>query len=55
MELLEIPLARRQYMWFKSGGSTCSKLDMFLLSPEWLNLIPDDMQVVLNHDVFTTA
>lgn len=52
MELVDIPMFNRKYTWYKSGGSAKSRLDMFLLSVEWLGQWPNSSQSVLNRSIF---
>jgi len=37
MMLFEAPTVGCQFTWFQSNGRTCSKLDRFLLSSEWIH------------------
>lgn len=35
--LIDLPLIRRKYTWYKPDGTAMSRLDRFLISEEWLN------------------
>jgi len=40
LKVLEIPCLGRQFTWFKPNGASRSRLDRFLVSPEWLDRWP---------------
>ncbi|GKV23714.1 hypothetical protein SLEP1_g33413 [Rubroshorea leprosula] len=46
--LVDLPLIRRKFTWYKGDGSAMSRLDRFLLSDDLLNLWGDCCQVGLN-------
>ncbi|GKV28181.1 hypothetical protein SLEP1_g37265 [Rubroshorea leprosula] len=46
--LVDLPLTRRKFTWYRSDGSTKSRLDRFLLSDGMLNLWGDCCQIGLN-------
>ncbi|KAL8488413.1 hypothetical protein ACS0TY_024620 [Phlomoides rotata] len=35
LELVNLPLLRRKFTWYKDNGSCCSRIDRFLLSKKW--------------------
>lgn len=37
MGLIDLPLERRRFTWYKENGNCCSRIDRFLLSNEWAN------------------
>lgn len=37
MERVDLPLIRRKFTWYRSDGSTMTRLDRFLLSDEWIS------------------
>lgn len=44
-ELIDLPMARRKFTWYRDNGSSCSRLDRFLLSDEWMKKWPELIQV----------
>lgn len=50
MELVDIPVYGRKFMWYKPDGSAMSRLDRFLVSEEWLAISSNSSQWVLNRD-----
>jgi len=47
LEVLEIPCLGRQFTWFRPNGAPRSRLDRFLVSPEWLDRWPGSLQLTL--------
>ena len=47
LEMVEPPWMGRQFTWFRPNGTSRSKLDRFLLSPEWLDRWPTTIQSTL--------
>ncbi|XP_057418110.1 uncharacterized protein LOC130712288 [Lotus japonicus] len=45
MELLDLPLSGRKYTWYRPNGQAQSRIDRFLLSPEWLANWPHSAQI----------
>ncbi|KAL8479455.1 hypothetical protein ACS0TY_026373 [Phlomoides rotata] len=41
LELVDLPLLRRKYTWYKDNGTCCNRLDRFLISQNWCNLWPN--------------
>ncbi|XP_019427125.1 PREDICTED: uncharacterized protein LOC109335447 [Lupinus angustifolius] len=50
MELIDLPLIGRSFTWFHPGNSSMSRVDRFLLSPDWLNAWPNSTQWALNRE-----
>ncbi|KAL8503150.1 hypothetical protein ACS0TY_022046 [Phlomoides rotata] len=46
-ELIDLPLLRRKFTWYKDNGSSCSRLDRFLLSAAWYDRWPNAKQIGL--------
>ncbi|KAF1868132.1 hypothetical protein Lal_00018648 [Lupinus albus] len=44
LNLLDLPLASRRFTWIKGDGRTKSRLDRFLISPEWALTLPSLIQ-----------
>ena len=44
---MELPWLGRKFTWFRPNGTSRSKLDRFLLSPEWLERWPASIQSTL--------
>ncbi|RZB65498.1 hypothetical protein D0Y65_041524 [Glycine soja] len=51
MELLEVPNVGRQYTWFRPNGESKSRLDRALISPEWRDTWPENVQFTLSRNV----
>ncbi|GLT98350.1 hypothetical protein SLE2022_158590 [Rubroshorea leprosula] len=49
--LVDLPLTRRKFNWYKGDGSAMSRLDRFLLSDDLLNFWGDCCQVGLNRSI----
>lgn len=49
--LVDLPMERRKYTWYKENGSSCSRLDRFLLSSSWIAKWPHLVQVGLKRKV----
>ncbi|GKV15232.1 hypothetical protein SLEP1_g26031 [Rubroshorea leprosula] len=49
--LVDLPLTRRKFTWYKGDGSAMSRLDRFLLSNDLLNFWGDCCQVGLNRSI----
>ena len=47
LELVDAPWLGRNFTWFRPNGTSRSKLDRFLLSPEWLEKWPASTQSTL--------
>ncbi|KAL5166688.1 hypothetical protein HKD37_18G051603 [Glycine soja] len=47
LEVLKVPSVGRQYTWFRSNGESRSRLDRFLISPEWRDRWPESVQFTL--------
>ncbi|KAL8554365.1 hypothetical protein ACS0TY_002515 [Phlomoides rotata] len=41
LELVDLPLLRRKYTWYKDNGTCCSRIDRFLISQKWCSLWPN--------------
>jgi len=50
-ELLDIPTVGRKLTWYKPNGTVKSKIDMILVSREWLDVWPNSKQLVLSISV----
>jgi len=50
MEVEEAPWVGRKFTWVRSNGTTRSKLDRFLVSPEWLTKWPGTSQYTLERN-----
>ena len=44
---LDAPWMGRKFTWYRPNGTTKSKLDRFLVSPDWINKWPATMQCTL--------
>lgn len=51
LHLIDLPLERRKYTWYKENGSSCSRIDRFLISKAWLAKWPNASQVGLKRKV----
>ncbi|GLU19099.1 hypothetical protein SLE2022_353650 [Rubroshorea leprosula] len=49
--LVNLPLTKRNFTWYKNDGSAMSKLDRFCLSVDFLNLWGDCYQIGLNRSI----
>jgi len=49
--LLDLPIVRKNYTWFKSNGSAKSRIDRVLVSEEWLVNWPMSKQYVQRREV----
>lgn len=47
LEVVEPPWLGRKFTWVRPNGASRSKLDRFLLSPEWLDKWPASTQITL--------
>ena len=47
LEVVEAPWLGRKFTWVRLNGTSRSKLDRFLLSPEWLDKWPASTQITL--------
>ena len=47
LEVLEVPSLGRQFTWFRPNGESRSRLDKFLISPEWRDRWPESVQFTL--------
>jgi len=50
MEVYGMPWVGRKFIWFRPNGSARSKLDRFLVSPEWLAKWPESTQYTLDRN-----
>ena len=50
LEVEEVPWVRRKFTWFRPNGAARSKLDRFLVSPEWLAKWPGSTQHTLDRN-----
>lgn len=50
-ELINLPLTRRKFTWYRGNGVSCSRLDRFLLSDEWLKKWSEVVQVRLKRRI----
>ena len=50
LEVVEAPWTGRSFTWFRPNGSSRSKIDRFLLSPEWLDTWPASIQSTLSRN-----
>ncbi|KAL8499831.1 hypothetical protein ACS0TY_019718 [Phlomoides rotata] len=46
-ELIDLPLLRQKFTWYKDNGSSCSRLDRFLVSHNWCSMWPNLKQLGL--------
>ncbi|KAL8509574.1 hypothetical protein ACS0TY_016699 [Phlomoides rotata] len=46
-ELVDLPLLKRKYTWYKDNGESCSRIDRFLISASWYNRWPNSKQTGL--------
>lgn len=48
LQLVDLPLTRRKFTWYRDNGQSCSRIDRFLLSKEWvqewLNLMQEGLK-----------
>ncbi|XP_057418079.1 uncharacterized protein LOC130712263 [Lotus japonicus] len=51
MGLVDVPMTRRRFTWFRPNGSAMSRLDRCLISLEWLALWPYSVQHILDRDI----
>lgn len=49
--LEDLPMVGRRYTWYKADGTAMSRLDRFLVSPEFLINFPDVVQKGLMRDL----
>lgn len=49
--LVDLPLYRRRFIWYRGNGTSCSHLDRFLLSSGWLGKWPNVAQFGLKRKV----
>ncbi|KAL8493586.1 hypothetical protein ACS0TY_024678 [Phlomoides rotata] len=50
-ELCDLPLLKRKFTLYKDNGSSCSRLDRFLLSTGWCNRWKDVKQISLKRSI----
>lgn len=50
LEVEEAPWIGRNFTWYRPNGSTKSKLDRFLMSPDWLTRWPGSIQQPLDRN-----
>ena len=50
LEVEDAPWVGRKFTWFRPNGSAKSKLDRFLVSPEWIAKWPDTTQSTLDRN-----
>ena len=50
LEMEEASWLGRKFTWFRPNGSARSKLDKFLISPEWLTKWPGTTQCTLDRN-----
>lgn len=55
LRLVDLPFERRKFTWYKDNGTSCGRLDRFLLSNEWLAKWPNITQVGLKRKVLDHA
>ncbi|KAL8511698.1 hypothetical protein ACS0TY_018212 [Phlomoides rotata] len=41
LELVDLPLLRRKYTWYKDNGTCCSRIDRFFISQHWCSVWPN--------------
>lgn len=51
LNLIDIPLERRKYTWYKDNGKSSSRLDRFLLSAQWVAKWPNLSQIGIKRRV----
>lgn len=51
LRLVDLPLERRKFTWYKDNGRSCSRLDRFLISLDWIVKWPNLTQVGLKRKV----
>lgn len=51
LKLIDLPLERRKFTWYKDNGKCCSRLDRFLLSEKWVSNWPSLAQFGLKRKV----
>ncbi|XP_057425694.1 uncharacterized protein LOC130719065 [Lotus japonicus] len=51
MEMLDLPLAGRKFTWCRPNGRAQSRIDRFLVSPDWIALWPNCSVLGLNRDI----
>lgn len=49
--LVDFPLERKKFTWYKENGKSCSRIDRFLVSSEWVSKWPNLVQVGLKRKV----
>ena len=50
LEVQEAPWLGRKFTWYRPNGSAKSKLDRFLLSPDWMTKWPNTIQSTLDRN-----
>ncbi|KAL8497463.1 hypothetical protein ACS0TY_020966 [Phlomoides rotata] len=45
--LVDLPMPKRKFTWYRDDGSSCSRLDRFLVSNSWLEEWPSTIQIAL--------
>ena len=50
LEVLEPPWMGRKFTWYRPNGESRSRLDRFLVSPEWLGRWPGSFQTTLSRN-----
>ncbi|XP_020226818.1 uncharacterized protein LOC109808299 [Cajanus cajan] len=51
MDLDDLQVVGRSFTWYRPNGSARSKLDRFLVSPDWLSVWPNSSQHILQRDI----
>lgn len=51
LRLVDLPLERRKFTWYRDNGKSCSRLDHFLLSDEWIARWPNLVQLGLRRKI----
>ncbi|KAL8510060.1 hypothetical protein ACS0TY_017040 [Phlomoides rotata] len=50
-DLVDLPLLRRRYTWYKDNGGRCSRIDRFLISAGWCKRWPNAKQIGLKRTI----
>lgn len=53
--LVDLPLGRRKFTWYRDNVQSCSRLDRFLLSTEWMGQWPILVQLGMKRKIFDHA
>ncbi|KAL8555169.1 hypothetical protein ACS0TY_003106 [Phlomoides rotata] len=54
-DLIDLPLLRRKFTWYKDKGGSCSRIDRFLLSTSWSNRWTNVKQSGLTRSIYDHA